>query len=311
MAVTKGSDAGTLQAMYDQMARFALRPELVFDQVADVRQVDAGPRRGSSAVFPLWDEMSAATSTLTDGTDITPATLGDSTVTVTIVEQGNGAAVTRKLVSQSYVQVVSDTANLIGYNAGFSIDSIIEPILMGGDNLVVSDNGTGNTARTDLAAADVLTTADIRESVAGLRTGNAKTKDGAYAGFIHPDVSVDLRAETGGQGWHDPSNYSNAEKRWNAEIGRFGGVAWMETPRCTIWADGGSSTVDAYGTVICGQQSLAKAVNDSEQPEFIIGPVVDSLRRVFPFGWYQLVGYKRYREAALYRIESSSSIGAN
>ena len=255
--------------------------------------------------------MAAATSALTDGTDITPATLGDSTVTVTIVEQGNGATVTRKLVSQSYVQVISDTANLIGYNAGFSIDSIVEPILFGGSNVIYSDATAtkANAARTDILAADILQTRDIREAVAGLRGGNSKPHDGAYAGFIHPDVSVDLRAETGGQGWHDPANYSNAEKRWNGEIGRFSGVAFMETPRATLWADGGNGTVDAYGTVICGQQSLAKAVNDSESPEFIIGPVVDHLRRNFPFGWYQLVGYKRYREASIYRIESSSSIG--
>ena len=43
----------------------------------------------------------------------------------------------------------------------------------------------------------------------------------------------------------------------------------------------------------------------------IFGPVTDTLRRFNPVGWYHLVGYGRFREAALQRIETASSIGAN
>jgi hypothetical protein len=46
-------------------------------------------------------------------------------------------------------------------------------------------------------------------------------------------------------------------------------------------------------------------------PKVVRGPVVDSLMRFNPIGWYWLGGYGRFREASLRRIDSSSSIGSN
>jgi hypothetical protein len=51
---------------------------------------------------------------------------------------------------------------------------------------------------------------------------------------------------------------------------------------------------------------MAEAV--AEEPHVVIGPVVDRLMRHRPMGWYGVLGFKRYREEALYRIESGSSI---
>jgi hypothetical protein len=51
---------------------------------------------------------------------------------------------------------------------------------------------------------------------------------------------------------------------------------------------------------------LAEAV--AEEPHVIFGPVVDKLMRFRPFGWYGVLGWQRYRDASLVRIESTSSI---
>ena len=61
-----------------------------------------------------------------------------------------------------------------------------------------------------------------------------------------------------------------------------------------------------YNTIVCGQQAMAQAV--AEEPHTVIGPVVDKLMRHRPMGWYGVLGFARYREEALYRIESGSSI---
>ena len=63
-----------------------------------------------------------------------------------------------------------------------------------------------------------------------------------------------------------------------------------------------------YNTIVCGQQAMAQAV--AEEPHTVIGPVVDKLMRHRPMGWYGVLGFARYREEALYRIETGSSIGA-
>jgi len=61
-----------------------------------------------------------------------------------------------------------------------------------------------------------------------------------------------------------------------------------------------------YNTYFAGQQALAEAV--AEEPHVVIGPVVDKLMRHRPLGWYGVLGFARYREEALYRVETSSSI---
>ena len=111
-------------------------------------------------------------------------------------------------------------------------------------------------------------------------------------------------------------------------IGVFGGVDFIETPRLGIGIDttagtwtnasngsGSAGNVDVYPTMICGQQAMAKAHSRAAgfgpNPSIVNGPVTDILRRFQPVGWYHLVGYNRFREAALRRIETSSSIGAN
>jgi hypothetical protein len=48
----------------------------------------------------------------------------------------------------------------------------------------------------------------------------------------------------------------------------------------------------------------------AQEPGVVIGNVTDRLMRFRPIGWYGVLGFARYREAALYRIESGSSIAA-
>jgi hypothetical protein len=63
-----------------------------------------------------------------------------------------------------------------------------------------------------------------------------------------------------------------------------------------------------FSTIVAGKQALAEAV--AVEPNVVIGPVTDSLMRFRPIGWYGVLGFARYREASLYRIESGSSIAA-
>ena len=61
-----------------------------------------------------------------------------------------------------------------------------------------------------------------------------------------------------------------------------------------------------FNTYFAGQQALAEAV--AEEPHVVIGPVVDKLMRHRPLGWYGVLGFSVYRDEALYRVETSSSI---
>ena len=69
------------------------------------------------------------------------------------------------------------------------------------------------------------------------------------------------------------------------------------------YASGGTRV---FRTLVAGKQALAEAV--AEEPHVIFGPIVDKLMRFRPIGWYGVLGWARYRDAALVRIESSASI---
>jgi len=312
MAYTQASSVSSDTTAFEQLAYFALRSQPMFEMVADVKSTNQS-HPGSAVQFNIYNDLAQATSALTETSDVTAVALGDSTVTVTLAEYGNAVTTTAKLRGTSFLNVDADAANIIGYNMANSIDKVVQDVLVGGSNV---SYGGDATATGELAAGDTITASLIRQSVAALRGDSAPTMEGGvYVGFIHPDVSYDLREDTAVT---DVIQYQIRQDGFGVRmgsIGTFGGVDFIETPRIDFTADGGASTVDAYNTVICGKQALAKAHSRGEgfgeMPSVVFGPVTDSLRRFQTVGWYHLVGYNRFREASLQRIETSSSIGAN
>ena len=312
MAYTQASSVSSDTTAFEQLAYFALRSQPMFEMVADVKSTNQS-HPGSAVQFNIYNDLAQATSALTETSDVTAVALGDSTVTVTLAEYGNAVTTTAKLRGSSFLNVDADAANIIGYNMANSIDKVVQGVLVGGSNVSYGGDATDTD---ELAAGDTITASLIRKAVANLRGDSAPTMEGGvYVGFIHPDVSYDLREDTAVTDVIQYQIRQDGAGVRMGSIGTFGGVDFIETPRIDFTADGGASTVDAYNTVICGKQALAKAhsrgAGFGENPSVVFGPVTDSLRRFRTVGWYHLVGYGRFREASLQRIETSSSIGAN
>ena len=314
MAITQASSLSTDQVAFDQIAYFALRSEMLFDAAADVQPV-AQSMPGTSVAFTIFSELSDATATLSETTDVTAVAMADSQVTVTLAEYGNTINTTAKLRGTSFLDVDAVAANLIGYNAGSSIDTVVANILKDATNVIYGGGGASTpTSNATVQSEDIIEANDVRKATAQLRGSKAQTFNGMYMGFIHPDVSYDLRRETGAASWRDPHNYVDTAQIYNGEIGAFESVRFIETPRAPLDLTGGSaSTVDLYQTIIMGRQSLAKAhsITDGNgaYPKVVRGPVVDSLMRFNPVGWYWLGGYGIFRQAAIRVINSSSSLG--
>ena len=298
--------AGLVKAAYDRYVEFALRSQPLFRNLADKRPVQQA-MPGSSVVFSLYQDLAAATNTLTETVDPNAVAISDvNTVTVTLNEYGNTVLNTRKLGEFAFSDVDPAVANIVAYNMADSIDKIVVNTLIGGTNVLYA--GTGNTATSGVAAGDDIDGGLIRQAVAKLRAGNAVPREGMlYACYMHPEVAHDLRSETGALSFEDIRKYTdpNVGNILNAVTGVYGGAYVVETPRAYT-ANDGTSSAKVYRTIVAGQQALAEAT--AVEPGIVIGPVVDKLMRFRPVGWYSLQGWARYREAALYRIESTSSI---
>lgn len=305
---------------YEQLAYFALRPENYFDAFCDVKPTRQS-HPGAAVIFNITSDLSVVSTAINQSVDVDSVAVTDTNVTVTLSEYANVAKSTKKLRGTSYLPVDPILANLIAYNAGVSIDTIVRDVAKGGDNVRYTGAATSRTTveSSDDFGTSVASTGStlVRRSVAELRGANVATIGGSYVGVIHPDVSFDFRGATGGANWRDPHTYSAPENIFNGEIGQFEGVRFIESPRAPVFADAGSSTTltDVYATLIFGQQALAKAwsITDggSPMPSVFPTPVVDNVRRFMGAAWYHLVGYGIFRQQSLRRIESSSSIGTN
>lgn len=306
-----------VKTAYDRMAYNALRPELYMVAFAKVKPT-MQTQPGSPVVFNFYGDHAAQTTALNETTDPETISVSMSTVSVTLAEYGAVSRTTKKYRGLSMVPAPDrDVAELIGYNAGLSHDTLARDVLVAGSNVVYA--GTA-TARNQVSANENIVAADVAYAVAKMRGANVKPwAGGKYVSLIHPDVAVDLRSETGDGSWVSPANYSDAQRRWNGDVGSFAGAQFIEASRAPYFTNagdgsGGAGNIDVYATLFMGQECLAMAYSKPESaptPQFVIGPVTDALNRHHLFGWYWMGGFARFREEALYRIEAASTIGNN
>jgi N4-gp56 family major capsid protein len=376
--------AGLVQKAYDRLVEFALRAQPLIRSVADKT-----PARqsipGSSVVLQRYVDLTKKTATLTETVDPDAVALATPTyTTITLAEYGNAVLVTRALELFSLADVDPAIANIIAFNMADSIDEVAQTVLRAGENVL---RGGTATSRGALTSSDTFTSALARKATAKLRSNKAIPRKGSlYWAGIHPEVSHDLRAETGVGSWRQPHEYQSNDAIWAGEIGTYEGAFYVESPRLysdklgadrtalattavtvaaasaatsfgiasssviaasaqpgdkisgtgiasgslivSVTTDGSTSTVTVdtpfsaavtsttvitvtpetkvFNTYFAGQQALAEAV--AEEPHVVIGPVVDKLMRHRPLGWYGVLGHAIYREEALYRVETSSSI---
>ena len=367
--------AGLVQKAYDRLIEFALRAQPLIRSVADKT-----PARqsipGSSVVLQRYVDLSQQITTLTEQTDPDAVALATPTyTTITLAEYGNAVLVTRALELFSLADVDPAIANIIAFNMADSIDTVAQNVLRTGTNVLY---GGTKTSTATLTSSDTFTSALARKTTAKLRANKAIPRKGSlYWAGIHPEVSHDLRAETGVGSWRQPHEYQSNDAIWAGEIGTYEGAFYVESPRLyndavgaakttstttttasgnvatyvlavtstsgilvsdlvagtnvpanaqVVSISGTNVTIDTaittqvtsgasitfthetrvFNTYFAGQQALAEAV--AEEPHVVIGPVVDKLMRHRPLGWYGVLGHAIYRDEALYRVETSSSI---
>jgi hypothetical protein len=70
-AETGTSNLNVDQVAFEKLAYFALRPEMYFDQFADVQATNA-TNPGASVKFTVFADLAAATTALGEAEDVTP-----------------------------------------------------------------------------------------------------------------------------------------------------------------------------------------------------------------------------------------------
>lgn len=301
---TAGS-AGVVQKGYDKAIQFQLRAEPALRQVVDTRPTDL-TNPGQVVILQRYVDLTADTTPLSETVDPDAALMSTPTsVTITLREYGKSVTKTRALKNFSFKDIDPDVANIIAQHQLDTLEAVTMNTLKSGTNVIYA--GSTATSTATVTAAATIGTANISRAVAKLRGNKAKGKRGnLFWVGIHPDVSHDLMLEASSAGWVIPNAYGIDQSRiWAGEVGQYKGAFFVESPRLYVATDGAASA-KVYRTIVAGAQAVAEAV--AEEPHTELGTTTDSLNRFRKIGWYGILGQAVYRDEALFRIESGSSI---
>jgi len=305
MATTQISGVGNLVVnAYDTYVRAALRSLPVMRSVADVRPV-ALTNPGTTLKFAVYANLAAATTALTETSDVTPLALANpSQVTVTVTEYGNAVEQTEKVNMASFSSIDTMIGDAIAYNAADTLDQLVATALTSGS---VVKYGGSRTSTATLTATDVLSTTMLRKAQTTLLEANAQPRVGdLYTLFIHPRQAFDLRAETGSGGFVDIHKYTteNVGNLLTGTIGVLEGFQVVQTSRVPSTTSGASSAT-VYSAVAVGKEALLEA--NVYDVQTVVAPQIDILRRKSALGWKYFGGWGIFRDAAVCRLETGGS----
>jgi N4-gp56 family major capsid protein len=193
----------------------------------------------------------------------------------------------------------------MGLNAVRSIDSVYRAVLDGSTNVIYSI-AAGVQATDPAAARTVIKSKDVAFAKALLRRRNAMPRFGNISAcVIHPDVAHDLMSESGTNTWRQPHEQVDTGALYSRTLGDYMGVRFVENSKCTILDD---ANADLYTSYFIDKEALIEVVGQDVQT--VVADPIDALKRFYRVGWYALLGVSRFRENAIQRLRSSSSIAA-
>ena len=254
---TSGLGSNLVTMAYDKLIELNLRNTPQFRAIAD-KKVGNPTHDGSSIRFQFNNDIADTTiagATLAETVDPDAVSL-PATTTLDVSQQELGRVVlpTRKLSLMSLSDVDPWIANAVTFNMATTLDNGVAAVLDAGTNFIRESDGALSTtaAKTTIKTTDTMKGKHIRYAVTKLRAANVNTRGGMYVSYIHPEVSHDLKTETGNNIWRTPNEYQNLSALYAGEIGAWEGVRFIETPAMTNSISGAAGTALATAAAVSG-----------------------------------------------------------
>ena len=267
-------------------------PMLVHDQFGQKHPI---PKNGGKTIeFRKYSPLPKLLTPLTEGVTPNGQTLTVSTIEATVAQYGGYITLSDVLLLTAIDNNLVQATQLLGDQAGATLDTITREVLNGGTNVVYSGGVSDRDSLTEFLSVD-----DVKKAVRALKTQNAKKIDGSFVGIIHPDVTYDL---TNDPKWEAVKTYDPADW-YEGEIGRIAGVRFVETTEAKIFEGGVYSTLilgaNAYGVTEIeggGLQHIVKQLGSAG--------TADPLNQRATAGWKAIKVAERLVEQFMVRIES-------
>ena len=327
MALTTTSTIDiNIEGFYDRNLLERALPALLYSKYGQTRPL---PKNSGSIInFRKYGSLAVNSNQLTEG--VTPAgkQLSTTDITATMGQYGDFVIITDKLLDMGLDPVLTEAGEILGEQAGLSIDTIHRAVLLAGTAVRYSG---GVAARTDIVTA--VQNSDVKKVVRTLEAANAKklrmmnqagVKVGTTPirpGFIaltHPNCRQDFEAL---DGWVPVEKYSSQTDVMEEEIGEVRGIRVLCTTNAGVVADGGgaattngllyttaNSACDVYQTLVIAKNAYGVIPLQKGNIENIIkrasqSGTDDPLNQRNTSAWKAYTTCKILNDSFLYRIE--------
>lgn len=285
-------------------------PNLVHDQFGQKHPI---PKNGGKTIeFRKFMPLGKALDEIVEGVTPDGQSLNVTKVEATVKQYGNYVTLSDIVQLTAIDNTLVQTTKLLGAQAGATLDTLTREVLNGGTSVIYAG---GKEARNALDETCKLTVDDIYKAARFLKAQNAPKIEGGYVAIIHPDVAYDLMRD---DEWIDVHKYSATSEIFEGEIGKLGGVRFVETTEAKIFADGGSGGRDVYSTLVLGDNAYGVTELEGGGLQHIVkqlgsGGTSDPLNQRGTAGWKATKVAERLVESYMVRIESASTFesGAN
>jgi N4-gp56 family major capsid protein len=289
-----------------------LLPELFFMKYGEKKNIPKNA--GDTCSWRRLNSLAVKTDAITEGVTPDGVNLNISKVSATVKQYGNWTKGTDFIDMVGLDPILTETSQLMGENAGESVDTIVRDIIAAGTNVIYAGAPTV-TSRATVAAANKITVTDILKIRRTLKRNKIKPialPDGSkgYLAFTHTDVIYDLMQT---QEWKDQNTYVDNKNRVDGVAGKLYGIYFLEADNAPKFAGAGASSADVYATIVIGKGAYGiPDVNGSSKPEIIVhntgsAGTADPLNQFWTVAWKAAFAAVRLQELAIVRYECSAS----
>ncbi len=224
-----------MKTYYDKALIHFAKPRLVHAEFGQKKPIPSGA--GKTIEFRKFSPLPKALVPLTEGVTPKGNSLNVSTVESTVEQYGDYITMSDMLTLSSVDNVVLETQNVLGDQAGRTLDTVIREKVNAGTNVQYADGKADRNVLVGGAATygdnDYLTVAAVKRAVATLKRNNAAPyKDGCYVAIIHPDVANDL---TNDPAWREVKQNVDPKDWYEGTIGKIFGVVFVESTEAKIF----------------------------------------------------------------------------
>jgi len=288
-----------------------LLPELFFMKYGEKKNIPKNA--GAVTSFRRLNSLAVSTTAITEGVTPDGVNLDIAKINATVSEYGNWTKISEFINMVGLDPLLTEASELMGENAGESMDIIVRDIIAAGTNVLYAN---GKASRVTVAAADKISALDILKARRTLKRNKVKSitlpsGGKGYLAFIHTDVATDLMQT---QEWKDQNTYTDTKNREEGTLGKMYGIHFLEADNAVKFAGAGATGADVYGTIIIGKGAYGVPdVNGSSKPEIIVhkagsAGTADPLNQFNTVAWKSAFTTVRLQELAILRYESGATV---